>query len=77
MMVIATSTLYHRLTVWDWFYFYQLLETFSACVLVTLMRHHDLMLWAILPMPCLCCNFVGVRYVEAREWELIIWACQV
>ena len=71
MMVIATSTLYHRLTVWDWFYLCLLLVTFS-----TLMRYHDLMLWAILPMPCVCCNFVGVRSAEAREWELIIWACQ-
>jgi len=46
ILVVATSILTRRKNVWTWFCFYQLLESFGACVSVSLMRRH-LMVWAI------------------------------
>jgi len=46
ILVVTASALTKRHSVWTWFCFYQLLESFGACVSVSLMRRH-LMVWAI------------------------------
>ena len=46
IFVLAVSEVAQREHIWTWFVFFQLLETVSSCISVSLMRRH-LMVWAI------------------------------